>query len=95
MIDKQQLYQLKASKEQAEQKLERIREIAEPYKMTIKKICKNCEKYDSCHACCYKDVSCYKYTSPNAKACDEFTYLYKLIPNIISNHILQIINEVE
>lgn len=81
--------------QQAEQKLKRIRDIAEPYKMTIKKICKNCEKYDSCHACCYKDISCYKYTSPNAKSCDEFTYLDKLIPNIISNQILQIIDEVE
>lgn len=86
---------LKAVKEQAEQKLERIRDIAEPYKMTIKKICKNCKKYDSSHACCYKDISCYKYTSPNANACDEFTYLDKLIPNIISNQILQIIDEVD
>ena len=88
----QQLNQLKTENEILKKKLEQIRDIAEPYKMTIKKICKNCEKYDSCHACCYKDISCYKYTSPNAKSCDEFTYLDKLIPNIISNHILQIID---
>ena len=89
---KKEIGKLKAENEILKKKLEQIRDIAEPYKMTIKKICKNCEKYDSCHACCYKDISCYKYTSPNAKSCDEFTYLDKLIPNIISNHILQIID---
>lgn len=72
-----------------------IKEIAEPYKMTIKKICGNCKKYDDCHACCYKDINCYKYTSSKTNACEEFTYLDELIPNILANNILQKISEVE
>lgn len=74
-------------------KLERIRDIVEPYKMEIKKICGNCKKYDSCHACCYRDINCYKYTSSNTIACDEFTYLDELVPNIIANQILQVIDD--
>ena len=70
-----------------------IKEITEPYKMIIKKICGNCKKYDDCHACCYKDINCYKYTSPKTDACKEFTYLDELIPNILANNILQKISE--
>ena len=36
-----QLDQLKASKEQTEQKLESIKDIVEPYRMAVKKICNN------------------------------------------------------
>lgn len=78
-----------------EQTLTEIKEIVEPYKMTIKKICGNCKKYDDCHACCYKDINCYKYTSPKTNACEEFTYLDKFIPNILTNNILQKISECE
>lgn len=77
-----------------EQTLTEIKEIAEPYKMTIKKRCGNCKKYDDDYACCYKDINCYKYTSPKTNACEEFTYLDKFIPNILANNILQKINEV-
>ena len=73
--------------------LAKIKEIAEPYKMTIKKICGNCKKYDDCHACCYKDINCYKYTSSKTDACEEFTYLDKFVPNILANNILQKISE--
>ena len=77
------------------QTLAEIKEIAEPYKMTIKKICGNCKKYDDCHACCYKDINCYKYTSSETSACEEFTYLDELVPNILANNILQKIRECE
>lgn len=76
------------------QTLAEIKEITEPYKMTIKKICGNCKKYDDCHACCYKDINCYKYTSSETSACEEFTYLDEFIPNLLANNILQKINEV-
>ena len=72
-----------------------IKEIAEPYEMTIKKICGNCKKYDDCHACCYKDINCYKYTSSKTDACEEFTYLDDFVPNILANSILQKIRECE
>ena len=75
--------------EQLKQTLAEIKEITEPYKMTIKKICGNCKKYDDCHACCYKDINCYKYTSSKTDACEEFTYLDKFVPNILANSILQ------
>ena len=77
-----------------EQTLAEIKEIAEPYKMTIKKICGNCKKYDDCHACCYKDINCYKYISSETNACEEFTYLDEFIPNLLANSILQKISEV-
>ena len=77
------------------QTLAEIKEIAEPYKMTIKKICGNCKKYDDCHACCYKDINCYKYTSSKTDACEEFTYLDEFIPNLLANNILQKIRECE
>ena len=77
------------------QTLTEIKEITEPYKMTIKKICGNCKKYDDCHACCYKDISCYKYTSSKTDACEEFTYLDEFIPNLLANSILQKIRECE
>ena len=80
--------------EKLKQTLTEIKEIAEPYKMIIKKICENCKKYDGCHACCYKDINCYKYTSPKTNACEEFTYLDDFVPNIIANSILQKISEV-
>ena len=77
------------------QTLAEIKEITEPYKMTIKKICGNCKKYDDCHACCYKDINCYKYTSSKTDACEEFTYLDEFIPNLLANNILQKIRECE
>lgn len=75
--------------------LAEIEEITEPYRMTIKKICGNCKKYDDCNACCYKDINRYKYTSANTNACEEFTYLDELIPNILANNILQKLSECE
>lgn len=77
------------------QTLTEIKEIAEPYKMTIKKICRNCKKYDDCHSCCYKDINCYKYTSSGTNACEEFTFLDEFVPNILANNILQKIGECE
>ena len=77
------------------QTLAEIKEIAEPYRMIIKKICGNCKKYDDCHACCYKDINCYKYTSAKTNACEEFTYLDEFVPNILANNILQKISECE
>ena len=76
------------------QTLTEIKEITEPYQMTIKKICGNCKKYNDCYACCYKDINCYKYTSPKTNACEEFTYLDEFVPNLLANKILQKINEV-
>ena len=76
------------------QTLAEIKEIAEPYQMTIKKICGNCKKYDDCHACCYKDINCYKYTRAETNACEEFVYLDEFVPNILANNILQKISEV-
>ena len=81
--------------EQLKQTLAEIKEITEPYEMTIKKICGNCKKYDDCHACCYKDINCYKYTSSKTDACEEFTYLDKFVPNILANSILQKISDLE
>ena len=81
--------------DQLKKTLAEIKEIAETYKMTIKKICGNCKKYDDCHACCYKDINCYKYTSSKTNACEEFTYLDELIPNILANNILQKISDCE
>lgn len=75
--------------------LAEIKKVTEPYKMTIKKICGNCKKYDDCHACCYKDINCYKYTSADTNACEEFTYLDEFVPNILANNILQKISECE
>lgn len=75
------------------QTLTEIKEIAEPYKMLIKKICGNCKKYDGCHACCYKDMNCYKYTSADTNACEDFTYSDGFVPNILANNILQKISE--
>ena len=77
------------------QTLTEIKEITEPYKMTIKKICGNCKKYDDCYACCYKDINCYKYTSSKTDACEEFTCLDEFIPNLLANSILQKIRECE
>ena len=71
-----------------------IKKVTEPYKMTIKRICGNCKKYDDCHACCYKDINCYKYTSSKTNACEEFTYLDEFVPNILANNILQKISKV-
>ena len=82
-----------AENSKLEQTLIEIKEIAEPYRMTIKKICGNCKKYDDCHACCYKDINCYKYTSSKTDACEEFTYLDEFVPNILANNILQKISE--
>ena len=87
--------ELEQQLDQLKQTLAEIKEIAEPYKMTIKKICGNCKKYDDCHACCYKDINCYKYTSSKTNACEEFTYLDEFVPNILANNILQKISEVE
>ena len=86
--------QLKLENTKYKQTLTEIKEIAEPYKMIIKKICGNCKKYDDCNACCYKDINCYKYTSPKTNACEEFTYLDKFVSNILANSILQKISEV-
>ena len=72
--------------------LKEIEEIVTPYKMTIKKICGNCKKYDDCHAC-YKDINCYKYTSSETNACEEFVYLDEFVPNLLANNILQKISE--
>ena len=88
-------YELRQQLDKLKQTIAEIKEIAEPYKMTIKKICENCKKYDNCHACCYKDINCYKYTSSKTNACEEFTYLDELIPNILANNILQKISECE
>ena len=88
-------YELQEQLDQLKQTLAEIKEIAEPYKMTIKKICGNCKKYDDCYTCCYKDINCYKYTSPKTNACEEFTYLDEFVPNILANKILQKISEVE
>ena len=76
------------------QALTEIEGIAEPYRITIKKICGNCKKYDDCHACCYKDINCYKYTRAETNACEEFVYLDEFVPNILANNILQKISEV-
>lgn len=86
---------LKQQLDQLNQTLTEIKEIAEPYKMAIKKICGNCKKYDGCHACCYKDINCYKYTSSKTNACEEFTCLDELVLNVLANKILQKISEVE
>lgn len=75
--------------------LAEVKEIAEPYRMTIKKICGNCKKYNDCHACCYKDINCYKYTSSETNACEEFVYLDEFIPNLLANNVLQKISECE
>ena len=75
--------------------LTKIKGIAEPYRMTIKKICGNCKKYNGYYAYCYKDINYYKDTSSETNACEEFTYLDELIPNILANNILQKISEVE
>ena len=72
-----------------DKQIKEITKIIEPYVLPIQKICLNCQKYDSCHACCQKDVNCYKYTSPKTEACEDFTYLDKLIPNIIANQIMK------
>ena len=69
--------------------LKEIEEIVTPYKMTIKKICGNCKKYDDCHACCYKDINCYKYTSLETNACEDFVYLDKFVPNLLANNIIE------
>ena len=69
--------------------LKEIEEIVTPYKMTIKKICGNCKKYDDCHACCYKDINCYKYTSSETNACEDFVYLDKFVPNLLANNIIE------
>ena len=76
------------------QTLAEIKDISEPYKMTIKKICGNCKKYDDCNVCCYKDINCYKYTRAETNACEEFVYLDEFVPNILANNILQKISEV-
>lgn len=74
--------------------LTKIKGIAEPYRMIIKKICGNCKKYNGYYAYCYKDINYYKDTSSETNACEEFTYLDELVPNILANNILQKISEV-
>ena len=86
-------YELQKQLDQLKQTISEIKEISEPYKITIKKICGNCKKYNDCNACCYKDINYYKYTSPKTNACEEFTYLDEFVPNILANKILQKISE--
>lgn len=77
------------------QALQEIKEIATLFKKEIKLICKNCAKYDDCHACCVKDYSCYKYNDGNKEACKDFELTNKLKINNLANNILQKISEVE
>ena len=81
--------------DQLKQTLAEIKEIAEPYEMTIKKICGNCKKYNSNYGTCNKNINRYKPTSSKTVACEEFTYLDELVPNIIAINILQKISECE
>ena len=81
--------------DQLKQTIAEIKEIAEPYEMTINKICGNCKKYNSNYGTCNKNINRYKPTSSKTVACEEFTYLDELVPNIIAINILQKISECE
>lgn len=87
-------YQLIQEYDKLKTALTEIKDIAEPYKMTIKKICGNCKKYDVYYDSC-RNINCYKRTTSKTIACEEFTYLDEFVPNILANNILQKISEVE
>lgn len=54
------------------QTLQEIKSIAEPFAKCYTHTCRNCEKYDSSHACCLKDINCYKYNDGSKSSCKDF-----------------------
>lgn len=53
--------------------LEEIREILKPFAKCYTHTCRNCEKYDAAHACCAKDINCYRYNDGSNSTCEDFT----------------------
>ena len=77
------------------QTLTEIKKVAEPYQKDIDKICGNCRRYDSCHACCMDTLNNYEYRTGTTKACDKFIELKDFDINKLANQILHKISEVE
>lgn len=71
--------------------LQEIKAIAEPFAKCYTHTCRNCEKYDSAHACCLKDINCYKYNDGSKSSCKDFVLPAKqFYQQILANVITQI-----
>lgn len=71
------------------QTLQEIKAIAEPFAKCYTHTCRNCEKYDSAHACCLKDINCYKYNDGSKSSCIDFVlptkqFYQQILANIIT-----------
>ena len=72
-----------------EQTLQEIKKIAEPFAKCYTHACRNCEKYDSAHACCLKDIHCYKYNDGSKSSCKDFVlptkqFYQQILANVIT-----------
>lgn len=73
------------------QTLQEIKAIAEPFAKCYTHTCRNCEKYDNAHACCLKDIHCYKYNDGSKSSCKDFVLPTKqFYEQILANVITQI-----
>ena len=73
------------------QTLQEIKGVAEPFAKCYTHTCRNCEKYDSTHACCLKDINCYKYNDGSKSSCKDFVLPTKqFYQQILANVITQI-----
>lgn len=75
--------------EQYRQTLQEIKNIAEPFAKCYTHTCRNCEKYDSAHACCLKDINCYKYNDGSKSSCKDFVlptkqFYQQILANVIT-----------
>lgn len=71
------------------QVLQEIKAIAEPFAKCYTHTCRNCEKYDSAHACCLKDINCYKYNDGSKSSCKDFVlptkqFYQQILANVIT-----------
>ena len=71
------------------QTLQDIKAIAEPFAKCYTHTCRNCKKYDSAHACCLKDIHCYKYNDGSKSSCKDFVlptkqFYQQILANVIT-----------
>ena len=71
------------------QTLQEIKAIAKPFAKCYTHTCRNCEKYDNAHACCIKDINCYKYNVGSKSFCKDFVlptkqFYQQILANVIT-----------
>lgn len=69
--------------------LQEIKTIAEPFAKCYTHTCRNCEKYDSAHACCLKNINCYEYNDGSKSSCKDFVlptkqFYQQILANVIT-----------